>query len=497
MESQDSSISSGSPLRNRRLKRACEYVGKLWFPVNPEVLEKVREGLSTGAYQLDIDFLLDDLKSDFALYTHCLRELSERYKAEVGEEHRRSLTPSDLIHWAGPDRIAMVVNDTRLDSSPHDLASMNEEQRARLHEALLSASVAETLSEAKNVDADLGFSVSLLRQLGLMLISWNYPQVYEKVMQNLNTGDDLEFIFSQALGFSPSLLAVTVIGDWGLAPDIVRAIHVEKGDAIDDDSAIRKEARQLSEELHQICEVGEALARANDPDRYPEAERDWLSAKDEIHKVLGERGLKLIQQTVTKNADSYLSFDKKGFQSLNSLNPVLKIRQAKERRLRTSNPYIQKCGPRLKRLLENLYEKITPGVINVECIKELVNDIIPAVGFSGGCVYIIDPAVGMLVPRIKIGKMLLEEYKPVTYSLSGLESSQIRNAFHAKEPLIDTGYRPEEGNIAYIAEVLGHQKKAGVVYLEVSDVSFYPNDTLIRAHFRAIKETLADCLNLN
>lgn len=493
MESQEI-LTEGKALKERRLRRACEHVNRLWFPVNPDLLSKVREGIRSGAYQLDMSFLLEDLKTDFALYTHCLRELSEQFKQHSPDSHLK-MKPSELFKWGGLQRISTVVNDPRLDSNVHQLSAMSDDQRHRLQEALLSASAAETLSESQNIDSELGFSVGLLRQLGLTLIAWNYPQVYEKVASEIKEGDDLEVIFSQSLGFSPSLLAVTMIGEWVLKPEITQALH-NGSEGPEFASTTESDFDRLTGQLRMICEVGEALARANNPERYPEAEKDWKMARDEIVAMVGEQGIKLIQQNVKKNAENYLAFDKKSFKELQAINPTLRLREVRERKLKTSNPFIQNCGPRLKRMLENLYEDFKPGKIHVDKIHELVKDIMPAVGFNGGCVYIIDPTSGMLVPRIKIQQMLLQEYKPVTYSLSTLEASPVRNAFHAADPLVGTEYIPDTGTITYIAGVVGNKKKAGVLYLEVVDVNFYPNDTAIKQHFKALKQALADCLNL-
>ncbi len=54
---------------NLKLSRALNKVSRAWFPANPTTVSKLLDGLEKGAYDLDIDFLITEIQSDFALYT--------------------------------------------------------------------------------------------------------------------------------------------------------------------------------------------------------------------------------------------------------------------------------------------------------------------------------------------------------------------------------------------------------------------------------------------
>ena len=94
------------------LRRAVQHVSNLWFPVNPDLLLRVRKSLNEGRYDLDVDFLIEDLRPDLALFTHCIRSLSEMLAGELGVESpsRGALSVRELFKAAGNDRIKKVFS---------------------------------------------------------------------------------------------------------------------------------------------------------------------------------------------------------------------------------------------------------------------------------------------------------------------------------------------------------------------------------------------------
>lgn len=55
-------------VNSRRLLRASQYVQKQWLPVNRDLLKKIQIGLDDGVYELDLSFLIDDIKLDHGLF---------------------------------------------------------------------------------------------------------------------------------------------------------------------------------------------------------------------------------------------------------------------------------------------------------------------------------------------------------------------------------------------------------------------------------------------
>src|SRR5262249_37415849 len=152
----------------------------------------------------------------------------------------------------------------------------NELQALRFRESLLSASAAEILASKNAIDPEDGFSCGLLRQLGLTLIAWNYPRVYNRAMECITPNEGLDFQLQKVLGFSPSLLGLTFAQRWNLSDEILVALgDRKKRFSVSASERSDSGAQHVGEMLSKICEVSEALARANDPEHYPTALRDW------------------------------------------------------------------------------------------------------------------------------------------------------------------------------------------------------------------------------
>lgn len=486
--------SHSSQMLNRRLRRACEHVTKRWFPVNRGLLEKIRFGLAEGVYELDLGFLVSELKTDFALFTLCIRRLAGML-AEEGIKVPQALTPISLLQVAGIERIRSVICHESLDHSDHSLERMTPEQHARLREAMISASTAEVLSENNNVDPDVGFSVGLLRQLGHTLIAWNYPKTYSRAAAGIEPGSDLDVELAQALGFSPTLLAITLIRDWGLAEEINYALEDGK-----DDGAGNAEEQQtaiVGERLREICRVGEALARANDPDTYPEAHSDWEEAKGYIFSYLGTESLKVIQERIKKNCESYLRHNSEVFRGIDQLDPVKKINAHKRVGAEQKNQFLKYCPNEIRKKLTELYRDLDPELISRENINHLAKNIIPLAGFTGGCVYIIDPATNVLMPRLRIGQMRLLDFKNIQCTSSKTVCSPVAAAFYCSTPIMESALPQDGGLISYIAGVLGDKKRVGVLYLEMPDVSLRSTDSNRLKCFKALRQALNDCLLLS
>jgi hypothetical protein len=54
--------------------------------MNPDVLKRVRDGIDQKTFDNNFEALLDELKSDFALFTYIVKELSQ--KAVLSEQAR-------------------------------------------------------------------------------------------------------------------------------------------------------------------------------------------------------------------------------------------------------------------------------------------------------------------------------------------------------------------------------------------------------------------------
>ncbi|MCB0334454.1 MAG: HDOD domain-containing protein, partial [Bdellovibrionales bacterium] len=457
-----------APHLNRNLAQACKKIHKDWFPVNSALLSRIQEGLGNGAYELDVDFLVNDIKTDFALYTYCLNEL--RKQTHEGIELPRTGTPTELLQEAGLKRLSQILDTSPADISPYSLDALSGLHGVRMSESMLGASTAEVLSERRNLSATTGYSTGLLRQLGLTLISWNYPDAFQEAMEQHKKGKRIDHEITRILGFSPSILGIALARQWGLSSEIRLAI----GDHQAVTNLSSKEASALrgtASMLGKICEIGEAFARANHPEHYPSAQTDWDTAQKSIKAILGHDGIKVVKEKVKENCSNYLALAPEVFQAQVQQDVEKEIASKSTTESFRLNRYIRHCPRDTQAALADLYEELdlSPKV-DRDLIARLVREIVPPSGFENGCVFLLEPETMKLHPRLKIGALPLNTFKP--YHALSMPSTRtgdtnpILAAYHCNTPIVESNYSLTPTGSACIAMVLGQTQRVGVLYLE-------------------------------
>lgn len=460
---------------DRRLERACEHVSKMWFPPDPELLRRIRSGLTSGAYDLDIDFLIDEIRDDFALFTFSLKGLTV-ILADEGTAAPRGMTPVELLRWAGLPRLRRIFGGADDSISFHNLREVSDFQAARLKEAIVSASAAEVLAEHAALDPDTGYSTALMRQLGLTLIAWNYPALYRRSIA-AQEALGLDDVLARALGFSPAVLGAAVMRDWPISGDIHAAVFEPS----------RSKRANPPSRLEHLCRIGEMLARANDPEHHPSAPSDWQHVRRDIEATIGAEGLHLIQLRARENGRHYATLDIVSLEDITEVDPARRVHVHTGTALLRGNRYLKDCPPLLARKLKDLYSNIVPGRIDRANVNTLVREIIPSAGFSGGALFILDPIELRLIPRLKIGEPRLRPLSPVTVNGS---SDTVMTAFQCRAPVQESS----EVGIAVLAGCIGGDHRAGVLYLEFPQI--LASGPRIATAFKAIRRALDDCLGL-
>ncbi len=480
---------SGDSRSVKRVKRAVDYVGDYWFPVNPKLLEKIQERIHNGNYHGESARpLVDDLCEDYSLFTFALKKLYEMLQRE-GLSAPAQLNPVQMLEWAGAERLQSILACDVGDVSTHNLSSGGSLQHGRFQEMLISSTTAESLCESYGIDRDTAYSAAVLRQLGLTLIAWNYPGVYEEVVSSLQSGDKLEVKLSEKLGFSPQMLAIRVMNSWGMSAESC----AELGLVEDPESTILE---AMGDTLVELCEVGEALARAHQPEVYPDSKDDWAQARKEIERTLGAEGMQIIHEKIQENAESYLTFipDVFDFGLVEEIELFSSDEALTERNY--GNPFLDLCSPQLARSIRTLYANILDGHTRRQNIQEFVQDVVPSGKFTGGCIYTADPALMLLIPQNDFGERLVRELKGVDYSIVLSEADHVAVAFQSTDPVIE--YKTDDRGevVTAIAGMFGRSQKVGVLYLEVPDTvsDFMQDDKII--HFKALRHLLNEVLRL-
>ena len=463
----------------RRLQRALRHVSDYWIPPNPKTLNKIQEGLRRGAYELDLGFLIQDLKSDLALFTYCIKELTTNPRYNQHRDQSKS-DPIDLLHSAGIRCLRDILNTDAKSISRHSLESAGQAQIDQLQANLVTVSAVEALAPKFEIDSLAGFTAAALRQLGLTLIAWNYPTVFRRAFQEISPSRSLDLVISERLGYSPRLLAATLIYSWGLEGSFIFSV--------DDD-------KHTGEAVETLCMAGEALARANNPERYPSAEDDWKVAQQLLHSELQAEDIHNIKQLVKQYSDDYLELSSSSFRRIQKFDPEKFIKASKEDYLAAKNPYIRTCPPKTRKLLTDYYSALDPERVQPENLKQLVKRVMPISGFSGGAIYTLDPGLNKLIPRIRFGTIELLQVREVSYS--SYSDDIISIAFDTQSPLIDSQNSANGINLCRAAAAFGTSFRVGVIYLE------YPEDYMISDQeadplnvFKAFRQAVNDSLNL-
>ncbi|MCB0321054.1 MAG: hypothetical protein KDD60_09020, partial [Bdellovibrionales bacterium] len=281
---------------NRSLVTACKKFYDSWLPINPSTLDRIKTGLVSGAYDLDQDFFFEDLKTDIGLFAYFLREARRKCQGKLKEKGSICLAPRELLgSLTREDQIQIF--DTSIERiTDHSMSHVSEHQAIKLRELVVSTSATEALANHNNIDGLLGFSVSSLQQIGRSLIAWNYPEVFERALQEVEDPIHLDEKLTLHLGFSPKLLVIALARDWGLSAEIRGAV----GDSAalqslqTQDPHSSERSLSVVTMLQKIYDVGATIARAHNPELYPSAEEDWKKAKRAVETLIGPDGLKAI-----------------------------------------------------------------------------------------------------------------------------------------------------------------------------------------------------------
>lgn len=474
------------------LELACNHVLERWFPVNQTVLDKIRTDLSKDIYGTDVDALIAELRGDFALLFYCVKELSG---SETSKEHQPVSNPIQLLRQAGVTGLKKIL-EKNSSFSTHSFKNITQTQAKRIQEAMLSATVAESVCGKADVNPELGFSCALLRQLGLTLIAWNYPHVFIRGLTSLQNSKQhsLDVALHKVLGFSPTMLGAAIAQRWNLGSEI----RLAAGDpTIAANANISAVERGSAETLAKICKVGEALARAGDPERYPSALSDWKEAEVGIQRYLGPSGLKQIEDRLKDNLKNYVELNPNLFNlSITPENETKIKSSAFSRDLIRANHYVQKCPPLLQAQLTELYQSLVPGQISREHLDRLVHEVFPCAGFDTGCVFMLDPYSMILTPMLKIKDPLLPHLHSVKVTGNDPSTNPIVTAFNCGTPIKGEDVSERGAMVPFIAGTIGVKQKSGVLYVEITDRLRAKAQADPLLHFKAIRQCLNDCLGL-
>lgn len=473
---------------NRHLELAYNHAVASWFPVNPAVVLEIRTAITSGKYNGKPKQLVHDLRKDYALYTHCVKKLIEARSAS-GMKAETPTDPVDLIRNAENEQLLSIL--ASCSSSDHSLKNASPEQALRIQQSVMSATCCEALSQKCQIDGDLAFSCALFRQLGLTLIAWNYPHVYQRAIKSLRGEETIDIALTKKLGFSPRSLAITIARKWAFPEEFLAGM----GDT--EAAPVSADSRKIADTLAHICEVGETLARASDPEHYPTAVKDLEDATREVEALLGKSGMTLIQNKLRENLEVYAAALPELFPTAPEIaGPEENAKRVQAHPRLRDNHYARYCVPLVQEYLRTLYGELKDDTVSRSGVELLVKEIIPAAGFERGCVYLIEPDSQLLVPRLVIGPPGSRKYAAVSSSVTMLNQTPIAAAYRRNMPIMEQESLSDGISVSWIAGALGELQKTGVLYLEISEKLLTSDSSNPMACFKALRQALVDCLGI-
>jgi hypothetical protein len=470
-----------SDVSTRRLDRAIRHVSDLWFPASPELLKKIQDEFEKGSYKENRVQFYHDVKQDFSLFFYCLKRLSDLLPEGSGQSEQLLQDPVKLFEHVDYECLRELLEIEITSLTRHSFSETGRLQAQRMQEAAISAATAQTLAPHHELAAEVGFTGALIRQLGLTLIAFNYPSAYEEELAILTPGESFDARIAMRLGFSPMLLAHTMLKRWGYDAE-----HI-----LTDDEMI---TRASGATLQKICEVGESLARANFPESYPDSSHHWDVAREEIERQLGKKGLQAIKVALKENTRNLVKLSPAIFHGGIVLDPEMQIATYWDEHHLRKNPFLAGCAKPFRTKMHKFYETILRETVSQDALGVLVKEMIPLSGFENGCVFTIDPSTCLLIPQLRIGQVKLRTLEPVnTAAIDDIVSE----AFETLSPVTHYESDSKGDQIAHLAGVIGFSQRIGVLYLEMSATRYTRSEVDFEAHFRSLCKAFSDTFNLN
>lgn len=483
-----------------KLDKAYNLVNTNWFPYDQAILRELSNKIKDES--VSKEEILSLLRNDASLFLLCLREvlsLKAMSRMDYGEKID---TNKGFLENASLEQLKASIKSLGNRAILHRTEASTEIQKQRLSEMIVSSQTANKLTEDHASLNEVVFSCSLMRQLGLTLIAWNYPRIFEKVTSKVHSKDSLTSEFTEVLGFSPTMLACTILEKWGLPKSFIETVG-DRGalKKIKHPATVEDPKKDLFSRVSNICAVGEALARATNPQLYKTAEEDIELASEYIECILGREGVIGIVSAARKQL-SKLSLEIPAVLQSEERNELDRNIRSKIKgsALLISNPYLASMPASLIGKVSRLYEEVIPNSPTYSSVSIYAKEIFPVTGFLTLQVYLFDPFERKLYPSLVLGKSKLLVPKAVYLKSAAGQYDILAEALKTKMPITHSQFLDQEEELTVLAASLGDSSTVGVVYMEML-LSTYQKiakgtdlDTL--KYFKALKILLSDCLGL-
>ena len=465
---------------SHKLIEATPYLVQNWLPFNEPLLERLKKTLHESEKTSLNDHIIAAVRSDPALYTYCLL-LGKKEATSVSEQ-----VVAGLKKLCSNKDVAPRI---------HRLNSASKRQQELLRNCLIRTTASTVLAPYFDVDCDSAYTSNSLREIGLALITWNYPRTFAQVEEQAKGASNPLVDYSASvdqrlqdmLGFNPLNLALSLGQSFNLPAEILLSME-EPGTGLH----TPKETLMIASTLRKVSEISQIFAQASSPQASEATITKWDAQRKELLPKLGASGLTKLRESCITVINSFSDI----LPEINSdpIPELLCLTPKKDKTQRyLQNIHITHCKQETQELLQQLYSKINPAIIAYANVTKLITEIAPVAGFESGAIYLINPGVYSLEPRLVLGTAK-EKPTPVFYRQQENRQNLVAMAFTGKLPVIESF---EDGQLRAISGILGDMQRVGVLYLVPKLIGENIRPPSLRAHFKALQQTLNDCLNLS
>ena len=485
--------SSSGKVGSLRTQDPIEYTTRGWFPINIPLLKEIQAKIRGGIYENDREGLILSIKQDFSLFGYCLRKVGLIAPIEL-----RKGNPVDVLRKIEWKAFKECLNVPADEISIHVVDPSMKTQASRIRHLIVSCSAAEIFAEEKDLDVEVMFSCAFARQLGYALIAYNYPRIYTQALSALKKdGDQFDQALRKVLGISPLQLGVACSVPWTENLALQIGMNAVEIDALEDKNASNQPAILEGSNMKRLCEVGESLARLNDPEHFPSSAKRWHEMSAEIDSLIGPDGLALINARVRAVEGKYTALSATLFKSEIAPERAI-IAEARQfsKKLLQENQYIKECGATLQKHFNKVYDSVRLGEPSKEGVQILVMDVIPLSGFIGGCIYLADLKRMKLVPTVRIGDIDIGKLKVLNLADEGEKRHPAVDAIGSMSPIRQENVVMNDKVVSHVTGTFGNNEKSGVLFLEMGPELLSQRRELSLLVFKAIRQSLNDCLSI-
>ncbi len=462
---------------NKRLDDTVDHLAHGFLPVNPKILEDIRAKFQSGDLGTDRATLLETLKMDPALFLYYLKNLPQLTNSAVPPDD-----PFEALKVIEQEKLEHLFSVRPGDISFHKLDKITKPQALRLQHTMVSSAAAQELATQVELPLGVAFGAAMLRQLTLSLLAWNYPAIYSRALSTCRAKEsNLEAELEKQLGVSVQQLAQRFSVLWTVGPELRRAVGSASSDVM---------PRAL-QSVRDICTVSELFAKSKDPAHYPKAQALWEKTTQELTTPLSPEFDDSVKRMVRISAQHYADaseqiFSAPLFEEFHEVPATVVV----DSLVAKKNPYVARCPEELRTFFRAIYEGCKFAEVNVDGIRVLVDHLIPAAGFSRGCLYLLDGDSRNIRPALRIGDVPLAHY-PTTWPDDG---SKVAAFIRSSVPSTWEGQGLSGRYGEVIVAGLNGDKLSGVLYLELTPPEGEKRELKHILHFNAIRRAFLDCL---